>query len=159
MLTNLEPINEALSFARARFTYGLQCVPEDRRNWSPGGSAPTAMAIGGKVAGFLTFLGTALQQGAMPARPEGGLPPTPDNLDDLIAAVNAGFDALQAGVSSLDEKDPNVTMRAPWGQELSLVAWVGFACQVVGYFQGQLNLLQLAYGDETPNIPPPYLQQ
>lgn len=154
MLAQIEPISRALEFARQRFTYGINRVPEDRLNWSPGGSASTPLKIAGKVAGMVGFIAGAVQRRSMPERPAGGFPAPPETADAAAAAVGSAFQALQGALSGLTEEDLVKTLRAPWGQELPISDWLVFVNQVVGYFQGQLNLVQLAYGDEDPNIPP-----
>jgi hypothetical protein len=155
MLAQLEPMSRALEFARNRFTYGITRVPEDRLNWSVGGSANTPLTIAAKAARMAGFLGAAIAARSMPERPGPGAQPAPPaTAEEAVAAVNVAFTTLQDALAGLTEADLTVTLRAPWGQELTIPEWAAFSNQVIGYWQGQLNLTQLAYGDEEANIPP-----
>jgi hypothetical protein len=156
MLPQLEPLSRALTFAQERFVYGLQQVPADRLDWNVGGSANSPLKIAGKAAGMLGFIAAAVQARSMPERPSGGFPAPPETAEAAIQAVNGSYQALQSAIASLTEEDLPKKLRAPWGQELALSDWIAFTNQVAGYWQGQLNLTQLAYGDEKPNIPPQF---
>jgi hypothetical protein len=152
MLAQLEPLSRALEFARHRFTYGVSRVPEDRLNWSVGGSANTPLTVAAKAAGMIGFLGGALAARSMPERRGPAAPPA--SADEAIAAVNASFNTLQDALAGLTEADLALTLPAPWGGDMALPDWIAFGNQVIGYWQGQLNLIQLAYGDEEANLPP-----
>ena len=154
MIAQLKGIDSALGFAHRRFTHGFAQVPEERLNWSPGGSAHTPLAIAGRVVRFIGFIGAALGARAMPTPPAGGFAAGPDTRAAALEAIDGAFERLHAALGSLTEADLALTLRAPWGQDMTLAEWAAFVNQVIGYLQGQMNLVQLAYGDEEPHIPP-----
>src|SRR5437764_873458 len=142
-----------LEMARERFVYGLDKVPDDHLEWTPGGASRNALALAGRQAGFLGFIAHAIRSGAMPER-SGGFPPPPENRETARAAVEGGFNALIEAVRGLSDEDLKKELTAPWGAKHPIAQWLWFISSVVGYGQGQLNFLQLCYGDEDPNIPP-----
>lgn len=155
MIAQLEPISRSLGFAQTRFTYGLQKTAEaDKLSFSVGGSAKTPLQIAGAYAGMIGFIAGAVATGQM-ERPS-GFPEPPTSGEAAIAGVNAAFEKLQGVIAGLTEADLAKTLRAPWGQELPISDWLVFINQVAGYWQGQLNITQMAYGDEDPNIPPQF---
>lgn len=158
MLPQLEPLSNALRFGEARLCYGLEQVPDDRLAWSVGGSANTPLQIAGKAANMVGFIAAALEMRAMPER-SGAFPPASETREAALERLSTSFEKLQSALAGLGEADLAKTLRAPWGQELKLSEWIAFVNQVVGYWQGQLNLTQLAYGDENPNIPPQFTAQ
>lgn len=154
MLSQIEPIVGVLEFSRKRFTYGLTCVPAEQLNQSMGGSTSTPRQIAGKMAGFLAFIGTAIQNREMGAPNRGPVESEPQTTEELIAAVNAAFKIASDALASLTEEDLAKTMPAPWGEVMTLATWAVVLPNIAGYWQGQLNMAQLAYGDENPNIAP-----
>src|SRR5947208_3063945 len=58
-----------LEMARDRFVHGLDKVPDDRLEWTPGGASRNALALAGREAGFVGSVAQALRARAMPARP------------------------------------------------------------------------------------------
>jgi len=145
-----------LELGRERFLYGLEQVPDDRLEWTPGGSAKSPLAIAGKLAGFLGFLTHGLGTGAFPDR-SGGMPPAPDTREAARQALEERFTGLRDVVANFTEEDLRKTLAAPWGKVMTKSQWLGSVASIVGYFQGQLNYAQLVYGDENPNIPPSWM--
>ena len=141
-----------LERSRSRFMYGLDCVPDDRLKWSPGGSAKSALELGDRVAGFLGFL-SAMVAGKDPG-PRGEQPAGSESRDEAKGRINGAFEGLKSTVSGLSDEDLASSRTLPWGEVTTVGALLPGVMSVVGYFQGQLNYLQLAYGDENPNIPP-----
>ena len=141
-----------MEMARQRFQYGLSKVPDDRLNFSIGGKAATPLQIAGKVGIFLTSLASRVGTGEAPDRSQ--FPPMPETREAAVAAVDRGYAAFQDMLASIGETELQRQQPAPWGSPLTGEEWLTFAAAVAGYFQGQLNLVQVAYGDEDPNIPP-----
>ena len=139
--------------ARARFLYGLDKVPDERLSWSPGGSAGTALQLADKLSGFLFFLSHLVAHGSVP---EGERPkPEPSkSRDEAKGRVDAGFTQIIAAFESLTPELIEKQVMMPWQKEWSMGQLAVGSGGVLGYFQGQLNFLQLCYGDEDPNIPP-----
>src|SRR5687768_7311323 len=93
-----------LERARDRFTYGLEKVPDDRLEWTPGGSTKNSLALAGRLVGFLSFMAAALKTGTMPERPAGGFPPPPETREAARAAVEAAYNSLIEGVRGLSDE-------------------------------------------------------
>lgn len=146
-----ENVRWAMGMARARFLHGLDSMPDDKLEWTPGGSATNALQLAGKVAGFGGFISSMLGGGA--PDPNASRPAPPSNRAEARAAAEGGFAALDAMLAGLTEADLDRVVKAPWNAEYSVAKWVAMLPSVTGYFQGQLNYLQLAYGDEDPHIP------
>jgi DinB family protein len=157
-IPQVQPVLKTIERSRSRFLYGLDRVPEDRLEWSPGGAAKNPLQLAGKTAAFVQFVAQLLQTRAMPDR-SGGLPPAPTSREEARAAVDAGFRRLTGVISGLSESDLELPVPMPWKESPPLGEVLYFLPTILGYFQGQLNYLQLAYGDEDPNIPPDWRPQ
>jgi hypothetical protein len=156
-IATLQPLLKTVSMSRSRFLYGLDRTPDDRLNWSPGGEAKTPLQLAGKTAAFLGFISHVLQNRAMPEN-RGSQPPPPTGREEAKATLQSAFDQLAAAVESLKEGDLQQSVPMPWG-ETSIAEMLWSVNTVIGYHQGQLNYLQLAYGDTDPNIPPEWGHQ
>jgi len=150
---DLAPLKKTLRMARSRFLYGLEKTPDDRLHWSPAEGVATPLALAGKVVTFLRFSQYLIQHGGPP---EGARPDLPEYADrqEAQTAVGAAFDRALAFVDGLTDEDLGRTLTPPWRTPASGAEFVQFLPVLVGYFQGQLNLLQACYGDADPNIPP-----
>jgi DinB superfamily len=148
----VQEVLKGLAFGERRFIYGLECVPDDRLNWSPGGAAKTPLQLAGKTADFLGFFSTLLETRK---RPDfgGSWPPPPQTRAEANAKLEAAFARLRAVVTALSEVDLSQIVPAPWG-EATIGQAIGWINGVLSYHQGQLNYVQMAYGDEDPNMPP-----
>jgi len=144
---------KSLAMARNRFLYGIEKVPDDRLEWSPGGSAKSALGLAGKLAGFLGFIAYMTEHSAMPDR-TGPQPLPPATREEARAALEGAFDGLTGVLSALTPADLERTVPTPWGANVPIPDWMHVGNSVIAYHQGQLNYLQLCYGDEDPNMPP-----
>ena len=142
-----------LDMGRQRFLHGLDCVPDDRLAWSPGGPAHAPLTIAGRLAFFLDYRARVLQS-PPGAEVDRTVPPMPVTREEAKTAIEAAFNLLDAAVQGLSDEDVNRPLTMPWGSELPLGAFLLTSLNVIGYFQGQLNYCQLSYGDTDPNIPP-----
>lgn len=146
-----EHLLRSLAASRNRYIHGLRMVPDDRLHWAPG-EAPSSLALADRTAGFLSFF-TAYAK--LRDFPERGEPPAPSaSREEAIGRLETAFDGLAEFVRTVPESDLDLPCMAPWGSETPLRQILLFAVYVPGYFQGQANLIQLAYGDASPNIPP-----
>jgi hypothetical protein len=152
-ISQLQPLMKLVGMSRVRFLYGLDQVPDDRLKWSPGGAALAPLALAGKTAGFLGAVTHMVRNRAMPERP-GSPPAPPPGREEAKAAVDAAFGQLRAAIDALTEADLQQPVTMPWGETISLAEMLWSVGSVIGYHQGQLNYLQLAYGDTDPNMPP-----
>lgn len=149
----LTPVLKALAMGRSRFLYGLDRTPEDRLAWSPGGSAYTPLQLAARLALFLRASGEVIRTGAMPGRPS-ELPPPPASRAEAKEHLGAAFDQLSAVIAGLSEADFDRKVATPWGEPVPVRQMLGYLPGIVNYVQGQLNYLQLIYGDTDANIPP-----
>jgi hypothetical protein len=151
-IPQVQEVLKIISMGRSRFLYGLERVPDDRLNWSPGGAAGTPLQLAGKTAVFLSFVSHVLESRTSPDF-EAPRPEPPNTREEANAVVNAAFTQLRKVVSEFTEADLRQTAPAPWGDTPigALLFWIS---GLILYHQGQLNYLQLAYGDADPNVPP-----
>lgn len=152
-LTQLQPLLKNAGMARERFLYGLDQTPDDRLAWSPGGEAKTPLAVAGRLTLFLQFFAHLLETGAMPERPA-SLPPAPESRSAAKAALEQAFSRLEGLIEGLREGDLTRPMPTPWRTSIPALEMLWSLPTVLGYWQGQLNYIQTAYGDTNPNIPP-----
>lgn len=142
---------KSLALFRHRFLYGLDQTPDERLNWSPGGTDKTPLHVAGDLAGFLFFLARTLAREEKPL-PEGGFPPAPETREAAREAIDNGCAALRRAVEGLDPADLSAKPTHMGEDTLEEVLWL--INGTILYHQGQLNYIQLCYGDENPNIPP-----
>lgn len=142
-----------LEMSRQRFQHGLDCVPEERLSWTPGGSAHSPLALAGRLAGFVDFRGRVLASEPGETVPRSA-PSEPASREEAGDQIEAAFRRLAGAVEGLSAEDLERKLPAPWGAEIPLGVMLLTTLNVVGYFQGQLNYCQLSYGDTDPNIPP-----
>ncbi len=145
---------KSLAMARSRFNYGLECVPDDRLDWSPGGLARTPLQLADRLTTVLRFVCHLLTERAFPTTRVVVEPATSREVaKQQVDAVAAEVVAI---IQRLTEDDMDATMPAPWSDAVPVRLFVFNLPYLYGYFQGQLNMLQLAYGDDKANIPPGY---
>ncbi len=142
-----------LEMGRQRFLHGLDCVPDERLAYSPGGNAHTPLQLAGRLAAFIDHRARVLASapGEPVSRPT---PVIPESREEAQSLLNEAFGAAASAVGGLSDADMERSITMPWGGEMSLAAMLLTSLNVIGYFQGQLNYCQLSYGDTDPNIPP-----
>jgi len=151
-LPQLRPILKQLAMGRSRYLFGLDRVPDDRLNYSPGGDARSPLALADYHANFFRMVNYLITRRAFPTeRPE--IVPSASR-EEAKAKVDAAYGALIATVKELSEDDLRKTLPAPWGGELTVEEFLTAGVFVAGYTQGQLNYVQMCYGDTDANIPP-----
>ena len=142
---------KGLAMGQRRFLHGIDCTPDDRLNWSPGEADKTPLAVAGRLGGFLTFAAHMLRHREIPNR-EGAPEPPPATRAEARSAIESAFSAARQAVENLEEEHLKVSVPAPWG-ETTLEEMLWWLNGLVLYHQGQLNYIQLCYGDKDPNIP------
>jgi DinB family protein len=152
-IASLQPLLKTVGQAQSRFLYGLEKTPDERLNWSPSETASTPLQIAGKLAGFLGVMAHMFQERTMPERPPTP-PPPPGSREEAKAAITAASGRLQSAIERLSEPDLSQTVTMPWGTTVAIGELIWSVTGVIGYWQGQLNYLQTAYGDMDPNMPP-----
>lgn len=140
---------KGLASGQRRFLYGLDKTPDERLNWSPGEADKTPLQVAGSLAGFLTFIAHTLAHRETPQW-EGGAPATRNSAKEAIDRACA---ALRRAVEGLEPADLAAKPPAPWSEDtVEEILWVIHG--TILYHQGQLNYIQLCYGDRDVNIPP-----
>ena len=148
-----EYLVKIIGMSRHRFLYGLEQVPDDRLHWSPADGARTILQLCDYIAGFLTVVAMLTEQGAMPSqRPTP--PPPSTSREEAVPRLERAYGAVQAAVSGVDEAALSKTLIPPWRTETTMEQMLWFLPTALGYYQGQLNLYQVCYGDVNPNMPP-----
>src|SRR5438874_6693007 len=106
-----------VELSRQRFLHGLDCVPDERLDWSPGEAAGSPLRLAGRLAALLEHRSRILEsQPGVPAeRPTPEVPATREEARRLVDAAFARFGALAEGLSDADLERPVV---APWGAEV-----------------------------------------
>lgn len=140
-----------LRMGRTRFLLGLEKVPEERLDWTPAPNVRSPLGVAQTMASYLFFLDYAVRNLDFPAQEV--RPKPPSDRHELARNIDGGFDRLIATLQGLDASDLDRELPAPWGGTMTLRLFVGFFAVVVGYWQGQMNYVQLAYGDTASNIP------
>lgn len=149
-LPEVKPILKMLAMSRNRYVHGLDCVPDDRLTWSPGGEARSPLGLADYTVGFLGFVTHLITHKAFPeSRPQ--VTPS-ETREEAKERLNGVFTGLISAVQGLTEEDMDATIPVPWG-ESRLGDFLAMTAFVSGYAQGQMNYCQLAYGDKGANIP------
>jgi hypothetical protein len=156
----VQGVLKSIAMGRNRFLYGLDQIPDDRLNWSPGGEAPSPLKLAGKTAVFLGAIAHVLQHRTWPERLSFSSGPPADR-EAAKAALEEAFASLRQVIVNLSEADLAAPFSLEWGRapdgavlDLQVREMAAAATSVIGYHQGQLNLLQLIWGDTSANIPP-----
>jgi hypothetical protein len=152
-IPHVQPLVTNVAMARSRFLYGLDRTPDDRLTWNPGEAALTPLALAGKTARFVGVMTHYFQHHTMPERPASP-PPPPQSRDEAKDLLDGSFGRLLEALDRLTEGDLQQTVTMPWQQTMALGDVLWLIPGIIAYHQGQLNYLQLAYGDKDPNIPP-----
>ena len=150
----VEDLIGALRRAGERFLYGLDQVPDERLGWSPVEGAKTPLQVAARLAGHLRFVTYLLRERSLPPDRSvfyGAVPTTREAAREEVGAALQGMAEVLGG---LTEADLHASMQAPWGETLPIRRYLPFSISSIPYFQGQLNYVQIAYGDADPNIPP-----
>jgi DinB family protein len=158
--SQVQGVLKSIAMGRNRFLYGLDQVPDDRLHWSPGGEAPSPLQLAEKTAVFLQAFAHVLQHGTWPQGLSFSSGPPADR-EAAKAALEGAFASLRQVIVNLSEADLAAPITLEWGRapdgvvlELPLREMVAATPSVIGYHQGQLNLLQVIWGDTRANIPP-----
>jgi hypothetical protein len=140
-----------ISMSRRRITYGLDRTPDDRLDWRPAPDAPSPLEMALRISVFATNVSQYIRTGAFPERRE---PPVATNREEAKTLVDAACAALAEAVAGITDEALERPVMAPWGGQVPLREMMWFIPGGLMYYQGQLNYLQLAYGDTDPNMPP-----
>lgn len=152
--SQVEDLMNALSMAGERFLYGLGKVPDDRLTWAPAEGAKTPLQVVARMSGHVRFITHAIRERSLPPDRSVFYTTPPTNRDEARAAVEGALQGILATLSTLEEADLEASMQAPWGETMPIRRYLPFSLNSISYFQGQLNYVQIAYGDTDPNIPP-----
>lgn len=150
----VEDLLAALRMGSERFLYGLEQVPDDRLAWAPVTHGKTPLKVAARLARHLRMIAHGLRERGLPADRSVFDAATPEDREAARAGVDEALRELVAALSALTEADLEQEMQAPWGARMPIRRYLPFVMTALAYFQGQLNYVQLAYGDENPNIPP-----
>jgi hypothetical protein len=152
--TQVEDLINALRMAGERFLYGLSLVPEDRLAWAPAEGAKTPLQVAARMAGHVRFVTHLIRERSLPPDRSVFYAAPPTTREEARATVDEALQGMLAALSALEEADVEKPMQAPWGETLPIRRYLPFSLNSIAYFQGQLNYVQIAYGDTDPNIPP-----
>jgi len=136
---------------RDRMTYGLEQTPDERLDWSPHEAAHTPLQVADRCVMYMSYFAAAVvgeQWG-----PD-SLPPPSATRDEAIARITEACDHAARRVAGLSEADLARQVPAPWGQSYPVAFMLEGMMMALGYVQGQLNYLQLSFGDTDPHQPP-----
>ena len=149
-----EPLGMWVEHAKQGLVYGLEQTPDDRLNWSPGGEAATPLQLADKVAGFMGFVAANFTGEEFdPSQ----APPPSQSREEAQQRLNQSCDRVAEAIAGLSDEDLARPIVAPWGRTYPLAFMATGVAMILGYFQGQLNYAQMAYGDGEPNIPPQWM--
>jgi hypothetical protein len=145
-------ILDGLEFSRRRFLYGLDQTPDERLTWTPGETTKTALHIAASLAQFMTLLANSLTGQETPSWDVESLPPAATR-EAAEEAINSACAAVRRAVEGLEPGDLAAKPPPPGiNDTVEGVLW--WITATIMYHQGQLNYIQLCYGDGDVNIPP-----
>ncbi len=150
------PVNDlsrAAEKAVERFLYGLDQVPDDRLSWRPSDTCKSPLEIVARMSGHVRFVARCVADRSVPDR-VGFYANPPTTRSEAHRAISEAVAELVAVFDSLTPSDLEAAMTAPWGETLPVHRYLPLCLNSLFYFQGQLNYVQMAYGDMGVNIPP-----
>lgn len=149
-LRDVEMATEEATRQHRQLLHDLNCIPEDQRNWSPGGAGTTALQILVGCAEIYDVAAAVLhgQHVEMP----GEAPPAqrswePLDTEEVLAQVDEGFARYCAALDGLSEADLAQTRTMPWGAEMPIAQIIWLPTMHAIYHDGQINYIQLLLGD------------
>jgi hypothetical protein len=152
--SQVEDLVNAVGMAGERFLYGLGKTPDDRLAWAPVEGAKTPLQVAARMSGHVRFITHAIRERSLPPDRSVFYTTPPTNRQEAESAVQGALQGLVETLSALTEADLETPMQAPWGETMPVRRYLPFSLNSISYFQGQLNYVQIAYGDTDPNIPP-----
>lgn len=152
-LPQTEPVLKALATGEERYQYGLQCVPDDRLNWSPGGAAKSPLQLADRLATFLGFFVTMIRERRRPDPTAHAAAPGSGTREEAAAGLARAFSEVRDVVAGLSQEDLAQITETPFGPR-PIGETIAALPAIIAYSQGQLNYCQMAYGDTDANIPP-----
>src|SRR5687768_1103374 len=108
-----------LEMGRQRFLHGLDCVPDDRLNYSPGGSAHSPLELAGRLAAFIEHRARVLGSAPGEQVPRSA-PAVTETREAAHTEINAAFGSLCRSVEGLSDADLERSLTMPWGAEMPL---------------------------------------
>lgn len=120
-------------------------VPEDKRNWSPGGKATSVYGILAHCTSFPKWMFATIEAGGMAGGD--GEPNTVGSMEEAEAEMKAALGEFAAYVEGLPAEKWDQKIVFPW-EETTVGGVLGYFEWNNTYHMGQVNYIQLLLGDE-----------
>ena len=147
--------SEMIASMRDRLLHGLAQAPDDRLGWSPAEGARPPLELVYRGAFRMKYYAGLITGDEFDRR----TPPPPDaSRAGAAAAITAACDEIARLIAGLSDADLERQVTAPWGAPCTLASVVNQVVMALGYAQGQLNYVQICYGDMNANIPDSWKQ-
>lgn len=127
--------------------HDLHAIPEEKRNWSPGGAATSAHQIVLSCAQLYREVAAALRGEKAESMVEPPASSEELRTDDVVAQADAALTEICGALDGLTEEEFSQARMMPWGLEMPVAEIVWFPSWNTGYHDGQLNYIQLLLGD------------
>ena len=136
------------------FSSRFDPIPEDKMLWKPENNGKEALYIGAHIAIANTRQAKIISGGTIEPKPIAELvawlaskEKEYSSKKQVQDALVKSYATLEDAFSSLDTVDVHKTVMAPWGQEISLVDFLFVPASHMRMHAGQLDYIQLCYGD------------
>lgn len=124
-------------------------LPEEKRNWSPGGNARSALSQMREIAATPGVM-LPILHGAASAKHEHGKPPhAPETLEKCVDMARSEFGKMCQAISSFPDLRMDEEIQTPFGEEsvMTMADALMLPYWNVVYHLGQINQIQLLLGD------------
>lgn len=147
----LTSLTKELKSGADMLTKAALAIPQDKREWNPGGKARSTKDILVECAGFPQWITFAVQNKRMPTEVEAqnfqtSITSEAKTVEALTEILNKETDKYIEFVKTIPESRYTEEMTFPWGT-FTLAATLGFHSWNNTYHLGQINYLQLILGD------------
>ncbi len=138
----LETTARQMEWAAGNIAYNLDFIPDDKLNWKPAPTAPSALEMIGHILGVLSRMTPLLENGAMGA----GKAETPENREDAKTQLVAAAHKYTAAMRALEADELKKPVELPMGA-LSLHLLATMPVMDMVHHHGQIAYIQLLLGD------------
>lgn len=155
-MTAQELLADTTERAAVYMVDSVRRMPDDKRTWSPaldGNTGRSAMRMMGECIVLNENWTETLAKGNAEHVP----PPSEywdrekmyetQPLDEVASALHESTAKLAAAIRALPDDALNAPMRSPWMPDAPQMQFAAFAYENIVYHIGQINYIQLLYGD------------
>ena len=124
-------------------------LPENKKDWSPGGSARSALSQMQEIAATPAVMLPILSGAASKKHEHGKAPQAPDSIERCVEVARGEFGRLCQAISAFPDMRMDEEIQTPFGEEsvMTMADALMLPYWNLVYHLGQINQIQLVLGD------------